>query len=164
MDAAARSLGAGAARVLGGFGVASAAFLMSGCYGFVQKPVTDVAPNDVIEASISDAGRVALAERAGPEITRLQGKVVSRSDTAMNVRVSQVLYIRGASSRWQGQELTLRNQDVTQVSERIFSRRRTLVLAIAIGALAAIALNQTGLVGVFGGSGNEGKQEPPPES
>ena len=164
MDAAARNLGAGAARSLGAFGVASAVFLISGCYGFIQKPVTDVAPDDVIEVSINDAGRVALASRAGPEITRLQGKVVSRSDTAINLMVSHVMYINGALNRWQGQELTLRNQDVTQVSERTFSRRRTLVLAVVIGAVAAIALTQTGLSGVFGGSGKENRPDPPPES
>ena len=164
LDAAARNFGAGAARSLGGFGVASAVFLISGCYSFIQKPVTDVAPDEVIEASINDAGRVALAARAGPEITRLQGRVVSRSDTTINLMVSQVMYISGTSNRWQGQELTLRNQDVTQVSERTFSRSRTLILAVIIGAVAAIALTQTDLASVFRGSGKENRPDPPPES
>jgi hypothetical protein len=162
--AAARSLGIRAGKFIGAFGVTSTLLLLSGCYSYVQKPLPDVVPNDVIEVSISDAGRVALADQAGSQITRVRGKVASRSDSTLDISVSQVSFIKGAPSVWQGQALTLRRQDVTQVAERTLSRTRTLAAALAIGAVAAIVLTATGLTEVFKGFGIETKPDPSPES
>jgi hypothetical protein len=164
LGAAARSLGIRVAKLVGALGVTSTLLLLSGCYSYVQKPLPDVVPNDVIEVSISDAGRLALADRAGSQITRVRGKVASRSDSTLDISVSQVSFINGAPSAWQGQELTLRSQDVTQVAQRTLSRTRTLVVALAIGAVAAVAVTATGLTEVFKGSGIETKPEPLPES
>jgi hypothetical protein len=119
----------------------------------------------VIRADINDAGRVALAPRVGQEVQRLDGKIVEKSDTAVELLVSQVTYLNGNVEAWQGQQVTLRPQDVKLVTQRSFSRGRTALFlaALAGGVVAAIAGLK--ILGITNGDPNRDKGgEPPPDS
>ncbi|HVS60254.1 MAG TPA: hypothetical protein VHE82_06145 [Gemmatimonadaceae bacterium] len=118
----------------------------------------------VVSAQISDVGRVALAEPVGSGVARIDGQVVQNGDTAIRLMVTEVRFLNGLSNKWQGQEVTLRPQDVNSVSQRTYSRQRT-VTAVIIGALIAVAIFTAGFTGLFSGDSSRDKPgEPPPVS
>lgn len=116
----------------------------------------------MVSAQISDVGRVALSEPVGSGVERIEGQVVQKGDTAILLMVSEVRFLSGLSNKWQGQQLTLRALDVRSVSQRTFSRQRT-VTAVIIGVLAAAALFTVGFTGLFsGGASRDTPADPPP--
>jgi len=165
LSAAGRALGVNLYRTVASIGIASTVVWTSGCYSYAIKPVAEISPDATIAADINDAGRVALGGRVGPEVARVEGKVVQRSDSSVQLLVSQVTYLNGNTEAWQGQELSLRAQDLKLVTQRTFSRSRTALFigAVAVGFVAAIlSLN---FLGITNGDPNRDKGgEPPPES
>lgn len=163
--AAGRTLVITSFRALASLGIVATAFWTSGCYSYLPQTGSEVTLNSIVAADITDAGRIALGERVGPEVKSIQGKVVEQSDTAIRVLVSQVTYLNGMENQWQGQEVSLRTQDVKSFTKRTFSRSRTV---IAIGAIAAgllltfLSLDFLGLTS--GDSGRDKPGEPPPSS
>ena len=135
---------------------------MSGCYTYPARSLSDVSPPAVVSAQISDVGRVALSEPVGSGVERIEGQVVQKGDTAILLMVSEVRFLSGLSNKWQGQQLTLRALDVRSVSQRTFSRQRT-VTAVIVGVLAAGALFTVGFTGLFsGGASRDTPADPPP--
>jgi hypothetical protein len=66
------------------------------------------------------------------------------------------------SNKWQGQDVTLRPQDVKSVSQRTYSKQRT-VLAVVLGVVAAATILLAGFKGLFSGDASRDKPvEPPP--
>jgi len=160
--AASRALLVGSYRLLAASGIAAFAASMTGCYTYPARRIVEVSPPAVVSAQISDIGRVALAEPVGSGVARIDGQVVQNGDSAIRLMVTEVRFLNGLSNKWQGQELTLRPLDVTSVSQRTFSRQRTVMAAI-IGALAAAAIVTVGFTGLFSGEPSDGKvPEPPP--
>jgi hypothetical protein len=165
LSAAGGALGVNLYRTIASIGIASTVLWTSGCYSYAVKPVSEVSQDATVTADINDVGRVALGDRAGPEVMQVEGKVVQRSDSSVRLLVSQVTYLNGVTEAWQGQELALRAQDIKSVTQRTFSRSRTALLlgAIAVGFVATIlSLN---FLGITSGDPNRDKgTEPPPES
>ena len=165
--AAGRAAAANSCRALASAGIASTVMWTAGCYAYFPKTQAEVAPNTIVAANISDVGRVAIGERVGTEVSAIEGLVVARSDTALSLMVSEVRFLNGLSNHWQGQEVSLRPVDVKSVTQRTFSRSRTVIMlgAVTAGVLAAVlGLN---FLGVFSGespSDKGGGSPPPPES
>jgi hypothetical protein len=65
------------------------------------------------------------------------------------------------SNKWQGQDVTLRLQDVKSISQRTYSKQRTAV-AIILGAVLAGAILVAGFTGLFSGDGGRDKTVDPP--
>ena len=113
-------------------------------------------------AEITDVGRVALAQPIGSGVSRVDGQVVEANDTAIRLTVSEVTFLNGLSNKWQGQDITLRQQDVKSVAQRTYSKPRT-VMAFLVGAVLAATIFVAGFNGLFGGdAGNDKTGEPPP--
>ena len=165
LSATGSALGVNLYRTIASLGIASTVLWTSGCYSYAVRPVSEVSQNATVTVDINDMGSVALGDRVGPEVMRLEGKVVQRSDTTVRLLVSHVTYLNGNTEEWQGQEVGLRVQDVKLVTQRTFSRSRTALLigAIAVGFVATIlSLN---FLGITSGDPNRDKgTEPPPES
>ena len=160
--AAGSALLVGSCRLLSASGIAAFAVSMSGCYTYPARSLSEVSPPAVVSAQISDVGRVALSEPVGSGVERIEGQVVQKGDTAILLMVSEVRFLSGLSNKWQGQQLTLRALDVRSVSQRTFSRQRT-VTAVIIGVLAAAALFTVGFTGLFsGGASRDTPADPPP--
>jgi hypothetical protein len=145
-------------------GISATVLSLSGCYSLVAKPPSQVTTGAVVVAEISDVGRVALIPQIGSEIARIQGQMIAKSDSGVNVNVSEVRFLSGLSSAWQGQQVTLRPQDVKSLQERTYSKRRSVFAAIAIGGLAALAFVVAGFAGVFSGDGSPDKSKDAPPS
>jgi hypothetical protein len=146
----------GSYRIVAASGIAAFAASITGCYTYPARNIVEVAPPAVVAAHISDAGRVALSEPLGSGVSRIDGQVVGKADSGIRLMVTEVRFMNGLANKWQGQELTLRPLDVTSVSQRTFSRQRT-VAAMVIGAVAAAALVTVGITGIFSGATGDGK-------
>lgn len=152
-------------RVLAAAGIASTAVLSTGCYTYAPRTTSDIAARSVIAADISDIGRIALTQQVGPEVARIEGEVVQRSDTSVRLMVSQVSYLGGLLNKWQGQEVALRTQDMKFVFERKLSRSRTALAAAMAGGLVVFALSSKTFRGIFtGGTGPDKPGGEPPDT
>jgi hypothetical protein len=122
--------------------------LQIGCYSYL--PVQSELPrtSERISVSINDVGRVLLAERVGPTLDRIEGRLVSADSASVVLSVSRVTTLRGVSSRWLGEDVTIPRQAILAYQARPFSRSRTFALAAAIvGGLIALALSISLAVG-----------------
>lgn len=148
----------GACSSLGAIGIVCVIGSMTGCYTYLPRPVSEAAPKAQVSAEITDVGRVALGERVGPEVASMDGEVVQRTDSAILLNVSEVRYLNGTSNQWQGQEVTLRPQDVKSLSQRTYSKQRSMLAVVAIGGLAVLAIATAAITGAF--SGGQGTDKP----
>lgn len=162
--AAGRTLVVGGYRLLVAIGIASLVASTAGCYSYPARPVADVVPLAVVSVEITDSGRVALADQIGSEVKRINGQVVQHSDSAFRVMVSEVGFLNGLTNKWEGQEVILRPRDVKSLSQRTYSSQRTVLAAIAIAGLVALAIITKGFGVLSSGDPNPDKPggEPPP--
>ena len=102
---------------------------LTGCYTYVPASVQP-SPGAEVAFDISDAGRVALAERLGPGVTRVEGRVTDATTDEYAMRVSALSQINSGRVRWSGESVRLRREYVVRSEQRKFSRGRT---ALAVG-------------------------------
>jgi hypothetical protein len=118
----------------------------------------------MVAAEVSDQGRVSLAERFGPGLLRIEGRVsqVDSDDVVMNVyRVSQ---LGTPDARWSGELVRVNKSHFRSMELRKLSRGRTILLATAAtGAFGAFVASQ-GLFGHFSGDPQEDDEPDPPAS
>lgn len=162
LSATGRVLAVNCCRGIMAAGVAATALWTSGCYSYLPTSGLDVSPNATVSADISDVGRVALAERVGAEVASIEGSVVARPDTSVRIVVSEVRYLNGLSNQWQGQEVSLRPQDVKLLSQRTFSRSRTTIMIGAVIAGALLTILGLNFLGITSGDPSRDKPPPPP--
>jgi hypothetical protein len=166
LRAAGRVAAAISCRALASAGIASTVMWTAGCYAYFPKTPAEVTPNTIVAANISDVGRVAIGERVGTEVSAIEGLVVARSDTALSLMVSEVRFLNGLSNHWQGQEVSLRPIDVKSLSQRTFSRSRTVIMLGGVTASVLAAVLGLNFLGVLSGDSppDKGGGSPPPES
>ena len=155
------SLVIGTYRLVAAFGIATFMMSMTGCYSYPPRPLSDVSRSAAVSAEITDVGRVALAEPIGSGVARVDGRVLEVSDSTVRLAVTEVTFLSGLSNKWQGQDVTLRLQDVKSISQRTYSKQRTAV-AIILGAVLAGAILVAGFTGLFSGDGGRDKTVDPP--
>lgn len=146
-------------RMTAAAGVASTLLWATGCYTYAPSAASDIVPSTVVAVEISDVGRLALAGQVGPEVARIEGEVVQRSDTSLSLMVSEVSYLNGLLNKWQGQAVSLRIEDVKLFSQRKLSTGRTALGLAMVGGLVALALSKN-FRGIF--TGDPGPDKPPP--
>jgi hypothetical protein len=68
----------------------------------------------------------------------VEGMLQSQTDSAYMIRVASVGYVNGQSNKWNGEPLTVKKDFVKDLSERRFSRGRSLIAAgiLTAGVLA----------------------------
>ena len=160
-----RAVVVSAYRFLAALGIASVLASSTGCYTYPARTPSEVNPPALVSVDVTDAGRVELSDKMGTEVKRIEGQVVQRSDSALRLMVTEVSFLNGTSNKWQGQEVTIRPLDVKALSQRIYSRQRTVLASIAVGGLIALTIATKGFSNLFSGdSGSDGKGGgPPPE-
>ena len=133
---------------------------LAGCYTYA--PVDGTAPSTgaQVSADITDAGRVALADSLGPSPARVEGRLVSATDSTITLAVSGVQPLRGERAAWTGERVTLRRTAFDRLTARRLAVGRSLVAgAIALGAAVALAVT---LGIVTNGDGETGERTTPP--
>src|SRR4051794_22398799 len=94
------------------------AFLVTGCYSLQPIRGTTPEPGMVIGLDITDAGRVALGGAMGPEISRVEGRLVSRDSSEFVIGVSGVDLLRGGEQVWHGEIVHVKREYVSSIYER----------------------------------------------
>ncbi|MEO5588569.1 MAG: hypothetical protein ABIS03_03195 [Gemmatimonadaceae bacterium] len=154
-----------ACRALASGGIAATiVWTTTGCYQNLPRTQSELTPQAVVTADITDLGRVALGDQVGPEVSSIQGVVVQRSDTSMSLLVSKVRYINGLENAWQGQEVKLRPQDAKSFTQRIFSKSRTAIAVAAIAAGLVLTILGLDFLGITSGNPSSDKGGGPPPS
>ena len=114
--------------------------MLQGCYE--SLPVRQGAPPvaERVEFVLNDEGRVALANRLGPQVLKVEGQVLSVNADGYDIGVIGVTEIGGGTATWNGERVSVRKVLVTGYSIRRLSRKRTtfLVGGVTIGMLAFI--------------------------
>jgi hypothetical protein len=125
--------------------------LLAGCYTYVpvgSAPATGAS----LAFEISDAGRVALADRLGPGVTRIEGEVTEATPEEYAVSVNAVSQINAGRTRWSGESVRIRRDYVVRSEQRKLSRGRTALAvgAAVVGFLAAVLTRS-----LIGGDGDK---------
>lgn len=131
--------------------VTTLAVQAAGCYRYVPMYSGAPLPGERYTFEISDQGRVGLADRLGPGVTKVEGTLVRQADDAYVVSVAGIESIGGGSAHWSGEQVPVRQEYVRGVERREFSRGRTAV-AIGAAAVAIGAFIATRGLGGFGSS------------
>jgi hypothetical protein len=140
----------------------TAAFLPAvACYEYAPLPAAAPPIGETVAFDITDQGRVALADRFGPGVARIEGKI-ARADTSVYVvNVFSVAHLNGDKAMWSGETTSLQRSYLGTVSGRQFSRSRTAIVAVAVAGVVAAFIVSRNLSGSFAGSPSDPTQHPP---
>ena len=114
----------------------AALHLCTACYAYtpVQTPPS---PGAQIALEVTDAGRVALNEKIGPGVVRLEGTLAGVDGSDLLVDAQSVKQVRGYISDLGGVRVRLAREYVTRMDQRQFSRSKTMIVAGGIVAIVA---------------------------
>lgn len=144
--------------VLAIVGLLSTVLAAPGCY--VYEPLAAPAPDGrrVVALQLTDRGKLELADRLGGSVSRVEGRLVNRTDSTLLLAVQDAIMDRGSRVRWEGEVVELPEIYVNRVMERRLSKWRTGLLVGALVGGAAVLLT-TDLGGVPG----DGLDNRPPD-
>src|SRR5690349_11043775 len=81
---------------------------LAACYTYAPLQVDRPTPGLGLAVDLNDKGRVAMADRIGNEVARVEGTVSDVTDSTLSLRVSEVTQLSGESTRWGGETVQLR--------------------------------------------------------
>ena len=140
--------------------------LLAGCY--VNRPLLDSrpepAPGTRLVIELTDVGRVAMAPQVGPDVGRVEGALIQRSDSQYVLGVSKVFGLYGALQKWEGEQMAFPAPYVRRLYERRFSLARTLVVAGGMTVGLVVLGVSTSLLGGGGNDSGGGPTPPPPNN
>jgi len=117
---------------------------MMGCYTLKPTYGAVPEPGTMVALQVNDAGRLALGGAIGPELDKIEGRLVSKEDGEYVLAVESIRTIRGMEQVWSGERVPIKTEHVAMVYERHLSRGRTVALAAAgVGGVAAFLLTRT---------------------
>ncbi len=126
---------------------------LAGCFHYVPANHAAMPSGTAVSVGITDRGRVALAERVGPGVVRLSGRVWESTDTSLVLSVTSAEYIdTGASATWTGEHVEVPLEVVSDIRELRLSRSGTALVA-GLVVVAAVAASMIALTGAGGGGG-----------
>jgi hypothetical protein len=124
---------------------------LGGCYTYAYAPSTP-APGMRLALDLNDLGRLQMAEHVGPSVARIDGWVISCSDSAYTLRAERTIGLTGGTTPWNGEEVVVLKSWVGIAREKRFSPQRTVVLATTVTAGFVAFLATRGLLGIGNGS------------
>ena|SRR5688572_16943725 len=104
------------------------------CYTYVPVQTTPTNGTQVA-LEVTDEGRVALNEKIGPGVVRLEGTLAGVEGDELLVDASAAKQVRGYVSELGGVRVRLPQRYVTRMDQRQLSKSRT---ALVIGGLVAV--------------------------
>lgn len=133
--------------------VAVTLLVSTGCY--TMQPVTEQPfPLGItVELVINDAGRAALRPMMGPEVAKVQGRLVQKDSVGYTLTVTQLGLLRDGTQVWSGERVSIKSEYVNSVTERRFSRARTAAVTAAVLGVVAIVFTQSIKGSLFGDDG-----------
>lgn len=132
----------------------------AGCYRYV--PLEAPTPSVPLSATLTDRGSVELSEAVGATAVRIDGRLISVSETAVSLAVAKVSFRNGLANAWQGEPVTVPRAYIATLKERRLSRGRTVAFStLLVGGVVALIMG-IDLV-VFGDDDAKGPPGGPPD-
>lgn len=129
--------------------------LAQGCYTTVPS-TTAPRPGSPLAITLTDRGRVELADRLGPGVVQIDGLLVDDTGSEYVIGVDAVKSVQGGTAHWTGERVSVNHDYVANVMEKRFSRGRTILLTtVTVVALTTLILTRNLL-----GFGSEGAGRP----
>lgn len=128
----------------------------SGCYSLARIPGGSPAPGMRVAFDVNDAGRAALGGSMGPEIDRVEGRLLERNNGDYLLGVTSVSLIRGGVQTWKGEQVVVKPEFVSTVYERRFSPVRTGLAVAAFAGGVAVIMTQD----LLGGGAEDDSKTP----
>lgn len=135
--------------------------LLGACYRYVPVTTSDLVVGAAYRAHLSDEGSMRTARLLGENVTRLDGRIVTVTDTALLIAMSATL--KRAEQRqtvWTGEQLMIPRSAVNRFELRQLDRPRTMraaaLYALGIAVVGAIVLSISGV------ASQDGQPPPPP--
>jgi hypothetical protein len=115
----------------------------------------DANPNvgEPIALEVSDTGRVQLADRFGPGLLRVEGRLTSEPTREYVLKVDRVYRLFGPAAQWNGEAARIERAYVRSVQVRKLSKGRTVFTAGAITVGLVAAFIGADLIGFSQGGG-----------
>ena len=130
------------------------------CYRY-RPVVAPPEPGTRVALELNDRGRVGVADSLGPELTHVEGELVSRTDSLYLLHVLSVRDIRGGRTRWRGEPASVRQEFVKDVTVRELSKQRTAMLVGGVVVATVAFVISRDLFGLgSGGDDGGGNGEP----
>lgn len=135
--------------------------LQWGCYSYL--PVQSAPPpvQQKLAVTLSDRGRTLLGERLGSGVDQVEGVLVSSDATGIVMDVSGIKDVRGGSSVWSGERVSIPADAILGYRPRKLSKMKSLLLAGAVVA-TLVALTFGLSLDLFGEDGDGDGTVPPP--
>ena len=138
-----------------GVGLVLLPYATSACYTYTAVQGAP-SPGAVVVLDINDQGRVALGPQLGSELARVEGELVRRTDDEFVIRMRQAQTLGGATTKWGGEMVELRDEYVKTVGERQLSRSRSLFAAAGFAVAVGLVVAAQSLLGIGAGDSRDG--------
>ena len=136
--------------------------LTTGCYSYTAVTPTSVTPGRDVRVTLGDLGSASLAQLVGPRAASLDGRLLSASDSAVSMSVTQVTRDNGVEESWNGESVLIPRSTVASFGARKLSTARSVGLGAGIAAASLfIARYVVGNEGILSGGGRPGTGGPP---
>ena len=124
------------------------------CFSYAPVQATP-RPGAQVALEVTDEGRVALSDRIGPGVVRLEGTLAGVEGDDLLVDATAVRQVRGYITDLGGVRVRVARRHVSRVDERRLSRSRTLLV---IGGVVAVVATFFAIK--IGGKGTPGDEDP----
>ncbi len=131
------------------------------CYSYVTASPEVVPAGTRVSASLTTRGSAENEVRLGADATRIEGRLIRRTNDSLELAVERIRSRSGTVYRWNGEPLSIDQDFVASFRERKFSRTKTALVAIGVAALAYVATS-TDLVGFARDNDPSNPEGPPP--
>lgn len=111
---------------------------------------------------INDKGRLALSERMGALVERIDGQIAERKDGLVTLRVNRVIDVRGNTSTWAGEQVSIPEDGIMGFRPRKISKFKTALLVVLVAAGVVLTLGTS--LDVFGDPKTDGPGDGPQQS
>ena len=135
--------------------------LLSACYTYVPVERPTPAVGEAVSLEISDQGRVALAERLGPGVLRIEGRVLGAEGEQLLISVGRIVQVNGQVNLWSGESMRLDRSLVGRTQTRRLDQKRTWLAAAASVVAVVLLVTIADLGGFFDGGDDPPDGEPP---
>ncbi|HKO15555.1 MAG TPA: hypothetical protein VJU87_04910 [Gemmatimonadaceae bacterium] len=117
------------------------AALLAGCYRYERVSPVHLHPGDQVTIALSAAGADSLDRAVGPRATRLDGRIVSITDTSVTLGVTSVWRGIGSASNeelWSGDAVPVSTMAMDSLRVERIDRRRSWLAAAGAVAFAVV--------------------------
>lgn len=127
-------------RLVGGLCLLLVLF-QSGCFSYLPLQ-SELPQTQEVRVVLNDRGRATVADGVGPAVDWLEGTVAGADENTVRLRVTRVVYLRGGSALWTGEEVAIPNDGVMGFQGRQFSKAKSWALfGVTVAAITYLVLN-----------------------